>query len=198
MTYETILCEVEGDGVAVITLNRPDVRNAINQQMVDELHAALGSLEDRDDVKALILTAAGGKAFMSGADIAELRERREADALKGINANLFARFERFPRPTVAAIVGWCLGGGCELALTCDFRIAGTSSGSVSPKSAWGSWPPRVQRAACLRWSACVMRAGSCSRVPSSMPRRAPRSVWSMRSSRTKRSWTRRVRGSRRS
>jgi enoyl-CoA hydratase len=137
MTYETILCEVGDDGVAVITLNRPDVRNAINQQMVDDLHAALESLETREDVKALILTAAGGKAFMSGADIAELRERREADALKGINANLFARFERFPRPTVAAIVGWCLGGGCELALTCDFRIAGTSSKFGQPEVGLG-------------------------------------------------------------
>ncbi len=137
MTYETILCEVGEDGVAVITLNRPDVRNAINHQMVDDLHAALGSLEERDDVKALILTAAGGKAFMSGADIAELRERRAADALKGINANLFARFERFPRPTVAAIVGWCLGGGCELALTCDFRLAGASSRFGQPEVGLG-------------------------------------------------------------
>jgi enoyl-CoA hydratase len=137
MTYETILCETGDDGVAVITLNRPEVRNAINQQMVDDLHAALGSLEASENVKALILTAAGGKAFMSGADIAELRERREADALKGINANLFARFERFPRPTVAAIVGWCLGGGCELALTCDFRVAGASSKFGQPEVGLG-------------------------------------------------------------
>ena len=137
MTYETILCEVGEDGVAVITLNRPDVRNAINQQMVDDLHAALGTLERQASVKALILTAAGGKAFMSGADIAELRERRAPDALKGINANLFARFERFPRPTVAAIVGWCLGGGCELALTCDFRVAGASSKFGQPEVGLG-------------------------------------------------------------
>lgn len=137
MSYETILCEVGEDGVAVITLNRPDVRNAINQQMVDDLHAALGGLEEREDVKALILTAAGGKAFMSGADIAELRERRREDALKGINANLFARCERFPRPTVAAIVGWCLGGGCELSLTCDFRVAGASSKFGQPEVGLG-------------------------------------------------------------
>jgi len=136
MKFETILLEV-GDGVAVITLNRPDVRNAINQQMVDDLDAALGALEAREDVRALILTSAGGKAFMSGADIAELRERRAADALRGINANLFARFERFPRPTVAAIVGWCLGGGCELALTCDFRVAGKSARFGQPEVGLG-------------------------------------------------------------
>ncbi len=136
MDQETILLDI-ADGVAVITLNRPDVRNAINQQMVDELHAALDTLEAREDVRALILTSAGGKAFMSGADIAELRERRAADARRGINANLFARFERFPRPSVAAIVGWCLGGGCELALTCDFRVAAPTARFGQPEVGLG-------------------------------------------------------------
>jgi enoyl-CoA hydratase len=74
---------------------------------------------------------------MSGADISELRERRRADALQGINANLFAQFEAFPHPTVAAIVGWCLGGGCELALACDFRVAGTSSRFGQPEVGLG-------------------------------------------------------------
>ena len=136
MSHATLLTSIE-DGVAVVTLNRPEVRNAINQQMVDDLHVVLGDYETRDDIRALILTAAGGKAFMSGADIAELRERRRADAMKGINANLFARLERFPRPTVAAIVGWCLGGGCELSLCCDFRIAGTSSKFGQPEVGLG-------------------------------------------------------------
>ena len=136
MGYETILADVDGS-VGIISLNRPDVRNAINQQMVDELHDVLGQWETREDVLGLVLSSAGGKAFMSGADIAELRERRREDALKGINANLFARFERFPRPTVAAIVGWCLGGGCELALTCDFRVAGTTSRFGQPEVGLG-------------------------------------------------------------
>lgn len=136
MSYDTITVGID-DGIAVITLNRPDVRNAINQQMVDDLHAALEALEQDDAVRALILTSAGGKAFMSGADIAELRERRREDALKGINSSLFARLERFPRPTVAAIVGWCLGGGCELSLTCDFRVAGRSSKFGQPEVGLG-------------------------------------------------------------
>lgn len=136
MDYETIKVSVD-DGIATITLNRPDVRNAINAQMVTDLHRALGDLEDDEYLKALILTSAGGKAFMSGADIAELRERRATDAMKGINSTLFSRFERFPRPTVAAIVGWCLGGGCELALTCDFRVAGKSSRFGQPEVGLG-------------------------------------------------------------
>lgn len=135
--YETIRVECGDDGVATITIHRPEVHNAINHQMVDEMHHALGLLEQDEACGALILTAAGGKAFMSGADIAEMRERRHADALKGINSTLFARFERFPRPTLAAVVGWCLGGGCELALTCDFRIAGASARFGQPEVGLG-------------------------------------------------------------
>jgi enoyl-CoA hydratase len=122
---------------ARITLDRPDVRNAIDRKMVDEIHEALSDLERRDDVHALVFAGAGGKAFASGADIAELRERRRADALEGTNGGLFARIERFPRPTVAAIVGFALGGGCELALACDFRVAGTSSRFGQPEVGLG-------------------------------------------------------------
>jgi len=136
MSHETIRIAEEA-GVAVLTLNRPEVRNALNRRMVEELHAALAALETRDDLRALVLTSAGGKAFMSGADIAELRERRRDDALEAINGTLFARVERFPRPTVAAIVGHCLGGGCELALACDFRVAGESSRFGQPEVGLG-------------------------------------------------------------
>jgi len=136
MSYETILTSVD-DGVALITLDRPEVYNAINRQMVDELHRALGILEDDESIRGLILASSGGKAFMSGADIAEMRDRRREDALQGINSGLFSRFERFPRPTVAAIAGYCLGGGCELALTCDFRVAGTTSRFGQPEVSLG-------------------------------------------------------------
>lgn len=135
-TYETIRLDLN-EGIATLWIDRPEVRNAINQQMVDEMHDCLGRLEQDESVHALILTASGTKAFMSGADIAELRERRREDALKGINSTLFSRFERFPRPSVAAIAGWCLGGGCELALTCDFRIAGTSAKFGQPEVGLG-------------------------------------------------------------
>jgi enoyl-CoA hydratase len=132
----TIRVTVEGR-VATITLDRPEVRNAIDRAMVDELHAALEGLEPRSDVHALVLRGAGGKAFASGADIAELRERRRVDALRGINGTLFSRVERFERPTVAAITGFALGGGLELALACDFRVAGASSRLGQPEVTLG-------------------------------------------------------------
>jgi enoyl-CoA hydratase len=132
----TVLLDI-ADGVATLTLNRPEVRNALDRAMVREIHGALDALEPRADVRALVWTGAGGKAFVSGADIAEMRDRRRADALEGINSGLFARVERFPRPTVAAIVGWCLGGGCELALACDFRVAGESSRFGQPEVGLG-------------------------------------------------------------
>lgn len=137
MTYDTILVDVDAEGVATITLHRPKAHNALNRAMVDDLHAALSELEARDDVRALILTSAGAKAFMSGADIAELRERRRDDALQGINSTLFARVETFPHPTVAAIRGWCLGGGSELALACDFRVAAEDSRFGQPEVGLG-------------------------------------------------------------
>lgn len=137
MSYETIRFLVDDTNVARLTLARPDTRNALNRTMVDELHAALDTIERRDDLKALVLDAEGGKAFMSGADISELRNRRRVDAFQGINATLFARVEAFPSPTVAAIVGWCLGGGLELAMACDFRVAGASSRFGQPEVGLG-------------------------------------------------------------
>jgi enoyl-CoA hydratase/carnithine racemase len=122
VSYETILLEVE-QSIAVLTLNRPSVRNAINLTMVDEIHAALHDLSVRDDVHVLIVAGAGDQAFGGGADIRELRERKRDDALRSINQGLFQHVEDFPRPTIAALHGWVLGGGCELAEACDLRVA---------------------------------------------------------------------------
>jgi enoyl-CoA hydratase/carnithine racemase len=103
----------------IVQLNRPDVRNAINQAMVDELHGVCAELE----VAPRILILVGGDGvFASGADIAELRERTGADALKGINTKLFIRIADLPMPVIAALDGYALGGGAELAYAADFRI----------------------------------------------------------------------------
>jgi enoyl-CoA hydratase len=110
------------DDRAVVRLNRPDVRNAIDQQMVGELHAVCARLEA--EPKVAIIVGEGG-TFAAGADIAQLRERRRDDALRGINSAIFDRIRRLPMPTIGLVDGYALGGGAELAYACDFRI-GTS------------------------------------------------------------------------
>jgi len=109
----------ERDDRVVVTLDRPDRRNAIDQRMVDELHEVCESLERAPRV--LILTGAGG-VFASGADIAELRERTAVDAERGINDTIFSRIAALPMPVIAAIDGYALGGGAELAYAADLRI----------------------------------------------------------------------------
>lgn len=135
----TVQVDSQG-GIAVVTLNRPEVRNAINLKMVGDLHAALDALAADAATRVLILTGAGGAAFASGADIRELRERRAADALRGINSGLFLKVEQFPLPTIAAVRGFALGGGCELALACDLRIAGESARFGQPEVGLGILP----------------------------------------------------------
>ncbi len=116
--FSALLVEEQGDRVVVL-LNRPEVRNAIDQQMVDELHTVCAALEQNP--KVLIIAGVDG-VFASGADIAQLRERRRDDALQGINSTIFVRIAKLPMPVIAAVDGYCLGGGAELAYAADFRI----------------------------------------------------------------------------
>lgn len=109
----------ESDDRVVARLARPEVRNAIDQQMIDELHALCARLEATP--KTLILIGSDG-VFASGADIAQLRERTAEDALKGINTRAFQRIAALPMPVIAALDGYALGGGAELAYAADFRI----------------------------------------------------------------------------
>jgi enoyl-CoA hydratase len=139
-TLETIRWEVDAAGVALLTFDRPETRNALSLQMVREVHAALQDLSLRGDVKCLIFTGAGGKAFISGADIAELRDRGRQDALARINTGLFRAVEQFPAPTIAAVRGFALGGGCELCLACDLRVAGEGSRFGQPEVGLGILP----------------------------------------------------------
>ncbi|MHA7276973.1 enoyl-CoA hydratase/isomerase family protein [Arthrobacter sp. HLT1-21] len=117
-----------------VQLHRPEVRNAIDQTMVDELHTVCEALERRPRV--LILTGSNG-VFASGADIAQLRERRRDDALAGINSTLFARIARLPLPVIAAVDGYALGGGAELAYAADFRIGTPSLKIGNPETGLG-------------------------------------------------------------
>lgn len=117
-----------------VVLNRPELRNAIDQAMVDELHAVCEKLER--EPKLLLISGAGG-TFASGADIRQLRERGREEALAGINTKLFQRIAALPMPVIAAIDGYALGGGAELAYAADFRVASTRAKIGNPEVGLG-------------------------------------------------------------
>ncbi len=122
------------DDRVVALLNRPEKRNAIDQAMIDALHDLCAELEETP--RTLILAGSAG-VFAAGADIAELRERRVADALRGINANAFVRIAELPMPVIAAIDGYALGGGAELAYAADIRIGTPSLAIGNPETGLG-------------------------------------------------------------
>lgn len=133
MAQSPLRVEERADRVHVV-LDRPEARNAIDQETVDALHAACEALEARPRV--LIISGAGG-TFASGADIRQLLERGREDALKGINTNLFDRIAALPMPVIAAVDGYALGGGAELAYAADFRLASTSAKFGNPEVGLG-------------------------------------------------------------
>lgn len=130
---DPLLIERRDDRV-LATLNRPERRNAIDLATIDALHALCAELEA--DPRTLILTGAGGD-FAAGADIAQLRERRADDARRGINATAFLRVAELPMPVIAALDGYALGGGAELAYAADIRIATASLRIGNPETGLG-------------------------------------------------------------
>ena len=117
-----------------VRLNRPEVRNAIDRAMVLELHDVCAGLEA---APRILIISGGDGVFASGADIAELRDRTAADAMEGINSRLFTRIAALPMPVIAAIDGWALGGGAELAYAADFRLASTRARIGNPETSLG-------------------------------------------------------------
>lgn len=128
------------DGIASLELNRPEVRNAINRELAETMSRTLDEWAARDDVKVVIVSGAGGKAFAAGADIGELKERSHTQAFLAWTARVFQQLEDFPRPTIAAIDGFALGGGLELALACDLRVASKSAKVGMPEVSLGIFP----------------------------------------------------------
>jgi enoyl-CoA hydratase/carnithine racemase len=124
----------ERDDRMVVTLRRPEARNAINSAMIRELHEVCARLENHP--RLLLLTGDGG-TFAAGADIGELRDRGRDQALAGINSRLFDRIARLPLPTVAAVDGYALGGGAELAYACDVRLASPTASFGNPEPGLG-------------------------------------------------------------
>jgi enoyl-CoA hydratase len=124
----------ERDDRVVVVLDRPEAKNAINAAMIEELHTVCAELERRP--RPLLLTGRDG-VFAAGADIGELLERGRDQALAGINSRLFDRIARLPQPTVAAIDGYALGGGAELAYACDIRLASPTAVFGNPEPGLG-------------------------------------------------------------
>jgi enoyl-CoA hydratase len=138
--YETILVD-RRDRVALITINRPEKRNALNIQTRAEGAAILDELRDDDSIRVVIFTGAGEKAFIAGADIAEFAGRTglQQRAIM-LERGLFNAIDTFPKPVIAMVNGYCLGGGCELALACDIRIASDTASFGQPEINLGIIP----------------------------------------------------------
>ncbi|HVF44907.1 MAG TPA: enoyl-CoA hydratase-related protein [Pyrinomonadaceae bacterium] len=139
-SYETLLLERRGR-VALITINRPTKLNALNIQTRAEGAAALDELRDDESVRVVVITGAGEKAFVAGADIAEFEGRTAVTQRDVMTArSLFTAVDTFPKPVIAMINGFCLGGGCELALSCDIRVASEAARFGQPEINLGIIP----------------------------------------------------------
>jgi enoyl-CoA hydratase len=141
MSYENILCEVNG-AIGRVTINRPKLMNALNRQTLDELATAFDALRDDESVRLVILTGAGEKAFVAGADINELAKMHamQAKDVAYYGQQVFARLERMGKPTIAMINGFALGGGLEMALACTLRTASTKARVGLPEVSLGIIP----------------------------------------------------------
>jgi len=140
--FATLILDV-ADQIATVTINRPDKLNALNRAVIDELGEAFAQLATRDDVRAVILTGAG-RAFVAGADIGEIAEAAGTPAgLRDVAAHgsaVFTGIERFAKPVIAAVNGFALGGGFELALACHVRVASTQAKFGLPEARLGLIP----------------------------------------------------------
>ncbi len=139
--WESILLKKEG-GIAVLTISRPKALNALNTKTLCELKEALNEVHGDKDVRVLIVTGGGDKAFVAGADITEMKDKNamEGREFSVLGQRVFAELQDLPIPTIAAINGFALGGGCELSLACDIRIASSKAKIGQPEVTLGITP----------------------------------------------------------
>lgn len=141
MSYQNILTAKE-DGIFQITLNRPDKLNALNYQTIQEVGMALREANNDPEIMAVLITGSGEKAFAAGADISEFAaySREEAEKLSRDGNHVFTSIERSPKPVLAAVNGFALGGGCELAMACHLRVASENARFGQPEVNLGLTP----------------------------------------------------------
>jgi len=141
MSYQTLKLEFDKN-TAIITINRPDKLNALNSQVIDELEKCLNSLNTNDDVYVVIITGAGEKAFVAGADISQLNMLNmiEGKEFAERGQAVFNLIENLNKPVIAAVNGFALGGGCELALSCHIRLASDNAKFGQPEVNLGTIP----------------------------------------------------------
>jgi enoyl-CoA hydratase len=141
MNYDTLLLQFE-NGILTITINRPDKLNALNQTVLNELSTAMDKAYNAVEIKAVIVTGSGEKAFVAGADIAEFVgvKDNEGASLSKKGQDIFFKIENCPKPVIAAVNGFALGGGCELAMACHFRLASTNAKFGQPEVNLGLIP----------------------------------------------------------
>jgi len=142
MSFSTLLLDVGDDGIALVTLNRPDKLNALNATVIAELDALIRQVEQDANIRGLIVTGAGPKAFVAGADIAELVavDRESGTAMGERGSRVFRRIEQLRIPVIAAVNGFALGGGCELAMACHIRLAAPNARFGLPEVKLGLIP----------------------------------------------------------
>ena len=141
MNFKTILFEIE-NGTAIITINRPEKLNALNKDVFTDLDHAMDEVQQNDEVKSAVITGSGAKAFVAGADITEFGglDKARAMALAKRGQDVFFKIEHSKKPVVAAVNGFALGGGCELAMACHFRLCSDNAKFGQPEVNLGLIP----------------------------------------------------------
>lgn len=141
-SYKTLLLETDQAGVGILTINRPDKLNALNEQVLSELEQVFAEIAEDDSVRGVIITGAGEKAFVAGADIKELSELDQpgGEEVSGRGQSIFQKIEDLNKPVIAAVNGFALGGGAELAMACHMRFASKNAVLGLPEVTLGLIP----------------------------------------------------------